>query len=1183
MRGGRGASGLAAARLPLVWALLLPLLLQQQGAVGWAQDSSSSFFGFIGFPAGKCLKGAPMLQSEGGGTFRGLLSRGSSSRKSASRSHARGGGPQGGLGPLDSPVLGGGGPSSSCGNSDGWYDCMWRRFHRGGGIGGGSPRGEALGPLHAGDDGLVLDANDYTEKAWEAMGALGTIADKYESAFVEAEMLLLALLQDGPEGLAHRVLSRAGVSVDKLTEEVERHLERQPRMTMGFGDQKVLGRGLQQVLASAQRFKREFRDEYLSVEHLLLGLAAEDAKVLRPALQRQGVTFSKLREAVVEVRGKRRVDSKNPEAAYQALDRYSKDLTAEARAGKLDPVIGRDDEIRRTIQILSRRTKNNPILLGDPGVGKTAIVEGLAQRIVSGDVPDSLKGRRVLALDMGALLAGKQNLLLLMLLLLLMVVDDSERLKAVLKDVQDAEGDVVLFIDEIHTVVGAGASSEGAMDAGNLLKVEEPQVEATVSILRGLKERYEVHHGVRILDSALVEAAHLASRYISDRFLPDKAIDLVDEAAARLKIQVSSKPIQLDQLDRLLLQLEMERISILGDAKNRALDEQAKLRLRAVESQIERLQAEQATLTDAWREEKGQVDAIRAVKERIDVVKVEVEKAERDFDLNRAAELRFETLPDLEQQQQQQQQQQQKKQQQHAAVPVFVGCFWLSVLSDFKRKIEGVCVYVQRQLQEAEARYTASHAEGRRLLRDEVTADDVAGVVAVWTGIPLTRLKQSEKDKLLNLKDRLHQRVVAQDKAVTAVAEAIQRSRAGLSDPDKPIASLFFLGPTGVGKTELCRALAEAMFATDEALVRINMSEYMERHSVSRLIGAPPGYIGFEQGGQLTDAVRRKPYSVILFDEMEKAHPEVCNVLLQLLDEGRLTDSKGNAVNFRNCIIIFTSNLGSESLLESAGDPTKKQQAEEPCRAAAAAAGADALTAWQVLHLQQQQQQQLCLVKVMQVVRDSLRPEFFNRIDEFVVFDSLTKPRTTSNHLDAASAAAAAPAAAAIVAVAVAVALDGVVAAAAAVAAVAAAAYTTEIKEVVRMQLERVADRLLEKKVKLKVDDSALSHLTEVGYDPAYGARPLKRLIQRLVETRIAQQLLEGSLEENDTVTVKSTNNTLIFEAQSAKTGKIKVFQSNPTTSNTPSPPPAATTAKAPSASTANALNPSAPSNVKAS
>ncbi|KFG57966.1 putative ClpB [Toxoplasma gondii RUB] len=884
--------------------------------------------------------------------------------------------------------------------------------------------------LRMAEDGLVLNSEDYTEKAWEAMGALGELADKLESGYVEAEMLLKALLDDGPDGLATQIFSKAGADVPKMQEELNRHLKTQPRMTMGFSDQKVLGRGLQNVLTAAQRYKREFKDQYLSVEHLVLALAAEDTKFTRPFLTRGNVSFNKLRSAVEDIRGKKKVTSKNPELAYQALERYSRDLTAAARAGKLDPVIGRDDEIRRTIQILSRRTKNNPVLLGDPGVGKTAIVEGLAQRIISGDVPDSLKGRRVISLDMAALIAGAKYR-----------GEFEERLKAVLKEVQDAEGDVVMFIDEIHTVVGAGAGGEGgAMDAGNMLKpmlargefrcigatttneyrqyiekdkalerrfqkvlVEEPQVSETISILRGLKDRYEVHHGVRILDSALVEAANLAHRYISDRFLPDKAIDLVDEAAARLKIQVSSKPIQLDEIDRRLLQLEMEKISIQGDGRERMLEEQEKWRLRSVESQIERLKADQGKLTEEWTKEKSQVDAIRAFKERIDVVKVEVEKAERDFDLNRAAELRFETLPDLE-----------------------------------------------RQLKEAEEQYKESTAGGKRMLRDEVTVDDIATVVAMWTGIPVTRLKQSEKEKLLNLEKDLHRRVVGQDHAVQVVAEAIQRSRAGLNDPNRPIASLFFLGPTGVGKTELCRSLAELMFDSEDAMVKIDMSEYMEKHTISRLLGAPPGYVGYEQGGQLTDEVRKKPYSVILFDEMEKAHPDVFNVLLQILDDGRVTDGKGNVVNFRNCIVIFTSNLGSQHILEMARDPARKQEMK---------------------------------TKVMQTVRETLRPEFFNRIDEFVIFDSLSKK---------------------------------------------------ELKSIVGLEMANVADRLLERKVKLKVEDSALAYLADVGYDPAYGARPLKRLIQREVETPIAQNMLKGVVNENDVVAIAAEGGRLKFSFSSS-------------------------------------------------
>ncbi|PFH31139.1 putative ClpB [Besnoitia besnoiti] len=909
-----------------------------------------------------------------------------------------------------------------------WYNNLLSRFNLPQMGEGGTPRSTQL---RMAEDGLVLNSEDYTEKAWEAMGALGELADKLESGYVEAEMLLKALLDDGPDGLATQIFSKAGADVPKMQEELNRHLKTQPRMTMGFSDQKVLGRGLQNVLTAAQRYKREFKDQYMSVEHLVLALAAEDTKFTRPFLTRSSVSFNKLRSAVEDIRGKKKVTSKNPELAYQALDRYSRDLTAAARAGKLDPVIGRDDEIRRTIQILSRRTKNNPVLLGDPGVGKTAIVEGLAQRIISGDVPDSLKGRRVISLDMAALIAGAKYR-----------GEFEERLKAVLKEVQDAEGDVVMFIDEIHTVVGAGAGGEGgAMDAGNMLKpmlargefrcigatttteyrqyiekdkalerrfqkvlVEEPQVTETISILRGLKDRYEVHHGVRILDSALVEAANLAHRYISDRFLPDKAIDLVDEAAARLKIQVSSKPIQLDEIDRRLLQLEMEKISIQGDSRERMLDEQEKWRLRSVESQIEQLKTEQAKLTEEWTKEKSQVDAIRAFKERIDVVKVEVEKAERDFDLNRAAELRFETLPDLE-----------------------------------------------RQLKEAEEQYKAATAGGKRMLRDEVTVDDIATVVAMWTGIPVTRLKQSEKEKLLNLETDLHRRVVGQDHAVQVVAEAIQRSRAGLNDPNRPIASLFFLGPTGVGKTELCRSLAELMFDSEDAMVKIDMSEYMEKHTISRLLGAPPGYVGYEQGGQLTDEVRKKPYSVILFDEMEKAHPDVFNILLQVLDDGRVTDGKGNLVNFRNCIVIFTSNLGSQHILEMARDPARKQEMK---------------------------------TKVMQSVREALRPEFFNRVDEFVIFDSLSKK---------------------------------------------------ELKSIVGLEMAKVADRLLEKKVKLKVEDSALAYLADVGYDPAYGARPLKRLIQREVETPIAQNMLRGIVNESDSVSVAAENGKLNFSFPSAK------------------------------------------------
>ncbi|CEM23017.1 unnamed protein product [Vitrella brassicaformis CCMP3155] len=874
-------------------------------------------------------------------------------------------------------------------------------------------------------DGYTINANDYTEKAWDAMSQLNQVADKYQSGYVEAEMLLKALLDEGPDGLAQRILFKAGANVKTLQEELDQHLKSMPKM-MGFGggEQKVLGRGLQNVLTTARRYKKEYRDEYISIEHMMLALAVEDTKFTRTALQRQNVSMNKLKDGVDQIRGSKKVTSKNPEASYEALEKYSRDLTKAAKAGRLDPVIGRDTEIRRTVQILSRRTKNNPILLGDPGVGKTAIVEGLAQRIVSGDVPDSLKNRRLVALDMGGMIAGAKYR-----------GEFEERLKAVLKEVQEAEGQIVMFIDEIHTVVGAGAASDGAMDAGNLLKpmlargelrcigattmneyrqyiekdkalerrfqqvsVDEPQVEDTVSILRGLKERYEVHHGVRILDSALVAAAQLSHRYISDRFLPDKAIDLVDEAAARLKIAVTSKPVQLDEIDRKLIQLEMEKISITGDGKRTLEDEQELLRLRSIESQIERLKAEQGSLTDAWSKEKSRVDMIRALKERIDVVKVEIDKAERDFDLNRAAELRFETLPDLD-----------------------------------------------KQLRDQEDKYNEETAGGQRLLRDEVTVEDIATVISMWTGIPAEKLSQTERDKLMNLEDQLHKRVVGQNDAVKVVSEAIQRSRAGLNDPDRPIASLVFLGPTGVGKTELCKALAQYMFDTEDAMIRLDMSEYMEKHTVSRLIGAPPGYVGYEQGGQLTDAVRRKPYSVILFDEMEKAHPDVFNILLQILDDGRVTDSKGNTVNFRNCIIIFTSNIGSTSILELAGDRSLSQEIK---------------------------------TRVMNAVRETFRPEFLNRIDEFVIFDSLVKD---------------------------------------------------ELREIVGLELAKVAERLFDKNIKLRVDGDAMAYIADIGYDPQYGARPLKRTIQREVETPIAKGILKGDFKEGDLISVAVKNDRLVL------------------------------------------------------
>lgn len=699
----------------------------------------------------------------------------------------------------------------------------------------------------------------------------------------------------------------------------------------------------------------------------------------------------------------------NPEVKYEALEKYGRDLTQLAHEGILDPVIGRDEEIRRTIQILSRRTKNNPVLIGEPGVGKTAIVEGLAQRIISGDVPESLRDRKLIALDMGALIAGAKYR-----------GEFEERLKAVLKEIQEAQGQIVLFIDEIHTVVGAGAT-QGSMDASNLLKpmlargelrcigattldeyrkyiekdaalerrfqqvyVDQPSVEDTISILRGLKERYELHHGVKISDSALVAAATLSARYISDRFLPDKAIDLVDEAAAKLKMEITSKPEELDEIDRKILQLEMERLSL-----QKETDSPSRERLERIERELAELKERQDALNAQWQAEKQIIDRIRQIRQEIERVNVEIQQAERDYDLNRAAELKYSKLTEL-----------------------------------------------QRQLEEAEARLAQIQTSGKSLLREEVTEADIAEIISKWTGIPVSRLVESEMQKLLHLEEELHERVIGQDEAVRAVADAIQRSRAGLADPNRPIASFIFLGPTGVGKTELAKALAEYLFDTEDALVRIDMSEYMEKHAVARLIGAPPGYVGYEEGGQLTEAIRRRPYSVILFDEIEKAHPDVFNVLLQILDDGRLTDSQGRTVDFKNTIAIMTSNIGSIYILDVAGDDSKYEQMRD---------------------------------RVMEAVRESFRPEFLNRIDEIIIFHSLRKD---------------------------------------------------ELREIVKLQVQRLEERLRERKLLLKISDEALDWIVQVGYDPVYGARPLKRAIQRELETPIAKAILRGEFHEGDTIYV---------------------------------------------------------------
>ncbi|MFN5194258.1 MAG: ATP-dependent chaperone ClpB [Cyanobacteriota bacterium] len=844
----------------------------------------------------------------------------------------------------------------------------------------------------------------FTEKAWAAIVGAQQLAQQKRQQQMESEHLLAALLAQ--QDLAGRILEKAGVNVGTLSQRLEAYIAGQPSLSSS-PENVYLGKGLNSVLDQADALKASFDDSYIAIEHLLLALAIDD-RCGKQLLAQAGTSAQKLREAVQAVRGSQKVTDQNPEGTYESLEKYGRDLTAAAREGKLDPVIGRDEEIRRTIQILSRRTKNNPVLIGEPGVGKTAIVEGLAQRIVNGDVPQALQNRQLVSLDMGALIAGAKYR-----------GEFEERLKAVLKEVTASEGQIVLFIDEIHTVVGAGASG-GAMDASNLLKpmlargelrcigattldehrqhiekdpalerrfqqvfVDQPTVEDTVSILRGLKERYEVHHGVRIADNALVAAAVLSSRYIADRFLPDKAIDLVDESAARLKMEITSKPEQIDELDRRILQLEMEKLSL-----GRESDAASRDRLERLEKELADLAEQQSALNAQWQKEKGSIDELGAIKEEIEQVQLQVEQAKRNYDLNKAAELEYGTLAEL-----------------------------------------------HRKLAAKEAELTAAGTE-KTLLREEVTEDDIAEVIAKWTGIPVARLVQSEMEKLLHLEDQLHSRVIGQQQAVTAVADAIQRSRAGLSDPNRPIASFLFLGPTGVGKTELSKALASQLFDSDEAMVRIDMSEYMEKHAVSRLIGAPPGYVGYEEGGQLTEAVRRRPYAVILFDEVEKAHPDVFNVMLQILDDGRVTDGQGRTVDFTNTILILTSNIGSQSILDLAGDPGRHEEMER---------------------------------RVNEALRGHFRPEFLNRLDETIIFHSLR---------------------------------------------------AEELRQIVELQVQRLASRLEDRKIGLELDPAALDWVAGVGYDPVYGARPLKRAIQRQLETPIAKAILAGSFAPGDTIAV---------------------------------------------------------------
>jgi ATP-dependent Clp protease ATP-binding subunit ClpB len=869
-----------------------------------------------------------------------------------------------------------------------------------------------------------MDINRFTEKAQEAVRAAQTLAVRYSNQQIEVEHLTLALLEQ-PAGLVPSILTKAGVNVETLRQAIERDVARLPKVTGPSGpvDQVYITARLNKVFVAAEDEARKLKDDYISVEHLLLAIIDEGGAAAR-SLRTAGAARDRVEQSLVQVRGHQRVTSQNPEATYEALERYGRDLTKMASQGKLDPVIGRDDEIRRVVQVLSRRTKNNPVLIGEPGVGKTAIVEGLAQRIIRGDVPESLKNRRIVALDMGALVAGAKYR-----------GEFEERLKAVLKEIQSAEGEIILFIDEMHTIVGAGAA-EGSMDASNLLKpmlargelhcigattldeyrkhvekdaalerrfqpvlVDQPTVEDTISILRGLKERYEVHHGVRIKDAALVSAAVLSHRYISDRFLPDKAIDLVDEAAAKLRTEIDSMPAELDEILRRVMQLEIER-----EALKKETDQASLERLARLERDLANLKANADSLKAQWQTEKEAVQKIRSIREQIEQTRLEAEKAEREYDLNRAAELRYGALSQLE-----------------------------------------------KQLRDYEDGLDRQHTRGR-LLKEEVDEEDIAEVVCRWTNIPVSKLLEGELQKLLSLEEHLHRRVVGQDEAVSAVSDAVLRARSGIKDPNRPIGSFIFLGPTGVGKTELARALAQFLFDDEHAMIRIDMSEYQEKHTVARLIGAPPGYVGYEEGGQLTEAVRRRPYSVVLFDEVEKAHPDVFNVLLQILDDGRLTDGQGRVVNFKNTIITMTSNVGSQLILEYRGQ----------------------LEGEQYERMKEQ---------VLGAMRHHFRPEFLNRVDETIVFHSLSED---------------------------------------------------DLKKIVDIQLERLRARLAERRIDIEVTDGARAHLARAGFDPVYGARPLKRAIQREIETPLSRMLLRGDVKDNSQLRIAESNGELVMASEPA-------------------------------------------------
>jgi ATP-dependent Clp protease ATP-binding subunit ClpB len=851
-----------------------------------------------------------------------------------------------------------------------------------------------------------------TIKSQEALQQAQGLAEKRNHQAIDVEHLLFALMGQ-KEGVVLALLQKLGVPLSRVIERLERALDRMPQITGAAGQTYITPR-LKKVMESAESEAEALKDEYVSTEHLLLAMV-QDSGEAGKVLKEQGASRDKILNALVGIRGAQRITDPNPEEKYQALEKYGRDLTDLARKGKLDPVIGRDDEIRRVIQVLSRRTKNNPVLIGEPGVGKTAIVEGLALRIVNGDVPEGLKEKRLLALDLGAMVAGAKYR-----------GEFEDRLKAVLKEVTEASGHIILFIDELHTIVGAGAA-EGAMDASNMLKpalargelrcvgattldeyrkrvekdpalerrfqpvfVGEPSVEDTIAILRGLKERYEVHHGVRITDGAIIGAATLSHRYISDRFLPDKAIDLIDEAASRLRIEIDSMPIEIDEVERKILQLEIER-----QALRREEDKASKERLAQLEREIENLRETSNGLKAHWQNEKESIQRIRSLKEKIEATKVDEQKAQREGDLNRAAELRYGTLTQL-----------------------------------------------QKNLEEANQKLTELQ-KNQKMLKEEVDAEDVAEVVAKWTGIPVSKMLEGEIQKLLKMEDRLKLRVIGQENAIHAVSNAVRRARAGLQDENRPIGSFIFLGPTGVGKTELCRALAEFLFDDEQAMVRLDMSEFMEKHSVARLIGAPPGYVGYEEGGYLTEAVRRRPYSVVLFDEIEKAHPDVFNALLQILEDGRMTDGQGRTVDFKNTVIIMTSNLGSQYIQELGADDRNEME-----RLVGAA------------------------------LREAFKPEFLNRVDETIIFNSLGRD---------------------------------------------------EIKSIVEIQLKRLRQNLAHRKISLQLSERAQALIAEKGYDPAYGARPLKRTIQRMIQDPLAVKILDGEFKEGELVKIDAVGDELAF------------------------------------------------------